>query len=159
MLKGELINLRPLEHSDLEFLYSIENNKDNWIFGSENKIFSYLELENYIKNSSTDIKKDLQHRFVIDYNGKAVGFIDLFNYCIKSVDVGIIVANEYRGNGYAKEALKLLIEYSFSTLKVDDLCCTISNDNIASINFFTSFGFRFISTQENLTSYVLENNL
>lgn len=159
MLKGKLINLRPLERSDLEFLYSIENNKENWIFGSENKMFSYLELENYIKNSSTDIKQDLQYRFVIDYNGKAVGFIDLFNYCIKSVDVGIIVAHEYRENGYAKEALKLLIEYCFSTLKVDNLCCTISNDNIASINFFTSFGFRFISTQENLTLYVLENNL
>ena len=48
MLIGKKIILRPLNSSDLSFLRHIENNSENWIFGSENKIFSELE---YLKIS------------------------------------------------------------------------------------------------------------
>ena len=51
MLKGEKIVLRPLLDSDLEFLCKIENNKENWKFGGENKQFSKQELANYISSS------------------------------------------------------------------------------------------------------------
>jgi len=37
MLVGKKIKLRSLKESDLNFLMNIENNCDNWIYGSENK--------------------------------------------------------------------------------------------------------------------------
>ena len=68
MLKGENIVLRPLQDSDLDFLRRIENNTDNWEFGSERKKYSKKELISYIKNAKTDIKVAKQYRFVIDLN-------------------------------------------------------------------------------------------
>ena len=40
MLKGENIKLRPLYLSDLNFLFEIENNTDNWKYGTENKEYT-----------------------------------------------------------------------------------------------------------------------
>ena len=66
MLKGKKIVLRPLLDSDLEFLYKIENDEENWKFGGENKQNSKQELANYISNSRIDINIAKQYRFVID---------------------------------------------------------------------------------------------
>ena len=68
MLKGKNIVLRPLKNSDSYFLKRIENNTDNWQFGSERKEYSDKELSDYIANSKTDIKVAKQYRFVIDLN-------------------------------------------------------------------------------------------
>ena len=56
MLKTEKIALRPLEKSDFYFLKRIENNTDNWQFGSERKEYSDKELSAYITNAKTDIE-------------------------------------------------------------------------------------------------------
>ena len=39
MLKGEKILLRSLLDSDLDILINIENNPDNWKFGSEKNLY------------------------------------------------------------------------------------------------------------------------
>ena len=48
MLKGRNITLRPLQNSDLDFLFTIENNKELWRYGSEKKQFTKSELSSYI---------------------------------------------------------------------------------------------------------------
>jgi hypothetical protein len=50
MLKGKNIILRPLQNSDLDFLFEIENNTKNWQFGSEKKEYNKQELLDYIAN-------------------------------------------------------------------------------------------------------------
>ena len=79
MLELEKIVLRPLRHSDLQLLQKLENNKENWIFGSEEKEYSEKELLDYISKARTDITIAKQYRFVIDAN-ESIGFIDLFDY-------------------------------------------------------------------------------
>ena len=65
MLDKKNIILRNLDRSDLDFLYSIENDEKLWKYGSERKYFSKLELEEYILNSITDIDIDNQLRFIL----------------------------------------------------------------------------------------------
>ena len=91
MLKGEKILLRSLQDSDLDILINIENNPDNWKFGSEKKIFTKKDLINYINNSSTSIKVAKQYRFVIEFSHISIGFIDLFNYTENSCEVGVFI--------------------------------------------------------------------
>ena len=43
MLKGRSIVLRPLQKTDLDFLFEIENNTENWQFGSEQKKYNKQE--------------------------------------------------------------------------------------------------------------------
>ena len=142
MLIGNKILLRSLKDTDLDLLHKIENDQENWKFGSERKKYSKQYLINYIKNSKIDISIAKQYRFVIDLNDIAIGFIDLFDYNIESAGVGLIISNDYRNQGFAKDALSLLVEYAFVNLKIKQLNATINKENIASIKLFLSLGFQ-----------------
>ncbi|MBU46302.1 MAG: GNAT family N-acetyltransferase [Flavobacteriales bacterium] len=141
MLEGKNIVLRSLRDSDLEFLEKIENNKENWQFGSEKKQYSRGELVAYIANAKLDIALTKQYRFVIDFRGALIGFIDLFDYTTESAGVGIIITKKYRNKGFAKEALEILINYAFFTLEIDHLHARIRKNNLLSIRLFNSCGF------------------
>ena len=141
MLKGKKIVLRPLQESDLDFLERIENNKENWQFGSEKTQFNRKELLDYIANAKTDIKVAKQYRFVIDLHRTPIGFIDLFDYTIDSAGVGVIISKDHRNKGFAKEALNLIVHYGFNTLKLQKLHCSIVTDNLFSTRLFTSCAF------------------
>lgn len=154
MLKSDKILLRPLKLSDLDFLFEIENNKENWRYGTENKQYTKEELTNYIANAKQDITNAGQFRFVIDFENIPIGFIDLFDYTTNSAGVGVIIAKNYRRRGFAKEALYLLSIYSFKTLNLKKLDCNIEKDNLASIKLFTSCGFELEREKKELHYFV-----
>ena len=154
MLKGENIVLRSLQNSDFDFLKRIENNTDNWQFGSEREEYSDEQLSAYITNSKTDIKVAKQYRFVIDLNNAPIGFIDLFDYTTNSASVGVIIAEDHRNKGFAKEALYLLSDYSFTNLNLVKLHCAITKDNLLSIKLFTSCGFELEKEEKELQYFV-----
>ena len=153
MLKGKKILLRSLTYSDLNFLKSIENNIDNWHFGSEEKKFSNDELTNYIENAKIDIKIAKQYRFVIVYKCSPVGFIDLYNYKNKSVEIGIIISEKYRNRGFAKESLFLILDYSLKNLGINKISATISSENLLSLMLFNSCGFKIHKTENNMIHF------
>jgi len=154
MLKSDKILLRPLQLSDLDFLFEIENNKENWKYGAENKQYTKEELTNYIANAKQDIATAGQFRFVIDLENNPIGFIDLFDYTTNSAGVGVIIAKNYRRRGLAKEALKLLSIYAFETLNLKRLDCNIEKDNLRSIKLFTSFGFELEEEEKEFQYFV-----
>ena len=154
MLKSDKILLRPLQLSDLDFLFVIENNKENWRYGTENKQYTKEELTNYIANAKQDITTAGQFRFVIDLENTPIGFIDLFDYTTNSAGVGVIIAKNYRRRGFSKEALELLIDYATNTLKIEKLHCNIQKDNLASIKLFTSCGFELEREKKELQYFV-----
>ena len=154
MLKGKNIALRPLQNSDFDFLKRIENNTDNWQFGSERREYSDKELSDYITNAKTDIKVAKQYRFVIDLNSTPIGFIDLFDYTANSAGVGVIITESYRNKGFAKEALYLLSDYSFTNLNLVKLHCAITKDNLLSIKLFISCGFELEKEEKELQYFV-----
>jgi diamine N-acetyltransferase len=145
-LKSSKVSLRPLEPDDLEILYDWENNPDNWIYSNTQKPFSRYELKQYIENSVYDIYTTKQQRFMIDALGvqnKTVGIVDLFEFDPNNLKagVGILVASEYRGKGFAKETLELLIEYCNMVLNLHQLFANITVDNEKSISLFKKQGF------------------
>tara|TARA_B100001758_G_C18317890_1_gene561559 strand:+ start:41 stop:523 length:483 start_codon:yes stop_codon:yes gene_type:complete len=154
MLKGEKILLRSLIDSDLDILINIENNPDNWKFGSEKKIFTKKDLVNYISNSSASIKITKQYRFVIEFSDIPIGFIDLFNYTEKSCEVGVFILKKYRNKGFATDALKLIINYSFNSLKLDSIHCSIDIKNVPSNKLFNNCGFKFINQKNSLQYFI-----
>ena len=77
--------------------------------------------------------------------------IDLFDFDFKHrrAGVGVLVKepNE-RFKGYGREALKLLIDYSFTHLDLNQLYCNISEENDASIKLFSNQGFKKIGLKK-----------
>jgi len=153
MLDFEKIVLRPLIHSDLQLLQKLENNKENWIFGSEEKEYTDKELLDYISKARTDITIAKQYRFVIEAN-ESIGLIDLFDYNAASAFIGIIISKDYRNQGFGKQALKLLTNYAFNVLNLSKLYCIIKEDNFASIRLFTACGFKLYTQKKEFQYFV-----
>lgn len=147
-LVGDKIFLRALEPNDLDVLYATENNTDLWHVSDTLTPFSKHILKEYIKESHRDIYDAKQLRLAICLNNnEVIGFIDLFDFNPQHQRGGIglvIINNFHRGQGYAKDALKVLINYSFSVLNLHQLYCDINQDNTASLNLFKSVGFNEI---------------
>ncbi len=145
------IKLRPLQDSDLDFLFQLENDMKSRHFSRlSNELYSKRTLKNYISNASEDISIAKQFRFVIDIENNPVGCADLFNYSLSfsEVEVGIGVLKNHRRKGYARDALKLLIEYAFNVLKVDKIHSKIHDENTSSIFLFKKLGFNYTSSNK-----------
>jgi diamine N-acetyltransferase len=81
----------------------------------------------------------------------AIGLIDLFDFDPKNkrAGIGIVIQKEVdRSNGFGKEALDLLINYSFKQLQLHQLFANIGADNVPSLNLFTTFGFEKIGVKK-----------
>ena len=142
MLKGNTIELRSLQESDLDFLYNIENDYRLWRFGSEKQDFSKQDLLEYIQNSKLDIEVNNQLRLIIVFKKEPVGMIDLYDYNGEYAGVGILVIKQFRRKGIAKKSLILLIDYCFNKLNLNELFCSIKKENIYSLKLFKSIGFK-----------------
>ena len=151
-LKGEHIFLRALEPEDLEFIHGIENDESLWELSNTITPYSKFLIKQYLEHSHKDIFEVKQLRLVIsNYKNKPLGMIDLFDFDFKNsrAGVGILVKeSKDRKLGYGREALQLLIKYSFSHLGLHQLYCNISEDNDASIKLFSSQGFKKIGLKK-----------
>jgi diamine N-acetyltransferase len=151
--------LRALEPSDLDLLYDWENNSSIWTVSNTLVPFSKFILKRYIADAQSDIFQAKQLRLMIDLveagDVITIGAIDLFDYdpLHKRAGVGILIGDEkYRNQGFASEALKLLINYSFTVLQLHQLYCSIDCDNKASIRLFEKFRFQITGEKKDWVS-------
>ncbi|MFI0431345.1 GNAT family N-acetyltransferase [Mariniflexile sp. HMF6888] len=151
-LKGEHIYLRALEPEDLEFIHTIENDESVWEISNTITPYSKFLIKQYLKQSHKDIFEAKQLRLVISsYDNVALGMIDLFDFDFKNsrAGVGILVKElNDRAKGFGSEALKLLINYSFTHLGLHQLYCNVSEENNISIKLFTKQGFKKIGLKK-----------
>ncbi|WP_308992105.1 GNAT family protein [Mariniflexile litorale] len=151
-LKGENIYLRALEPEDLEFIHTIENDESVWEISNTITPYSKFLIKQYLKQSHKDIFEVKQLRLVISsYDDVALGMIDLFDFDFKNsrAGVGILVKEPNdRSKGLGSEALKLLIDYSFTHLGLHQLYCHVSEENDISIKLFTKQGFQKIGLKK-----------
>jgi diamine N-acetyltransferase len=139
------INLRALEPEDLDFLYTTENNKYFWEISSTQTPFSKYLLKQYIANAHQDIYEAKQYRFIIcNTENIPIGMIDLFDFNPQHnrVGIGILLLPEYENNGFASEALELIIDYAFQYLNIHQIFANITADNKKSIALFEKFNFK-----------------
>lgn len=149
-LSGDKVWLRALEPEDLDFLYQIENDESLWEVSHTLVPYSKWVLKQYLANAQQDIYESKQLRLVIcNFNKEVVGFIDLFDFDPhhKRVGLGILVYSQ-QGNGYASEALQLVLNYVFNFLKMNQVYVNISEDNLLSIKLFEKFNFELIGLKK-----------
>ncbi len=151
-LLGEKINLRALEPEDLEFLYQIENNESFWEVSHTKTPFSKYILKQYLENAHLDIFEAKQLRLLIEEKStkKQVGMIDLFDFNPQHLRAGIriLIHPEFQQNGFASEAISLLINYSFSLLDLHQLFANITSDNTKSISLFKKYNFKEVGIKK-----------
>ncbi len=159
-LKGTKIYLRALEPEDLEFVYQIENNESIWEVSNTQTPYSKFLIRQYLENAHQDIYEAKQLRLAICKNdsAKAIGLIDLFEFDPKNnrAGIGIVIQNDIdRTQGFGKEALTLLIDFSFTQLQLHQLFANIGVENVSSLNLFATFGFQKIGIKKD---WIYSNN-
>ena len=158
-----MIYLRNLTIDDFNYLNSVENNKSFWKYSFQNQYYSKDDLIRFIYDSLLPIEQTNQMRFVIcnTETNEQLGFIDLFDIdFIKSqAGISILISNsENRSKGYGKLSVQKIKEYAEHELKIKNLYCNITKDNIYSIKFFKLIGFYEISKNSDLYVSSTENN-
>lgn len=144
-LETSQIQLRALEPQDIHVLYSWENNTDIWADSSTIAPFSKDILEKYIENSHLDIYAARQLRLMIVLKSlqKTIGTIDLYDFDPHNsrAGIGIYIAPEFSGKGYAYETLECLLDYCKNILLLHQVFSEVSVLNTKSLELFKKAGF------------------
>lgn len=156
ILNGSLVRLRALEPEDIDLLYRWENDVDVWKVSNTVAPFSKHTLRRFIENQQCDIYETRQLRLIIETvdDPRPVGAIDLFDVDPYNCRAGIgilIYGDQNEGQGYASQALALLVQYSFMVLMLHQLYCSIAVQNTRSFNLFRSKGFTVVGVKKDWT--------
>lgn len=139
------VQLRALEPHDIEFLYYMENDRSIWNVGVTNVPYSRHLLAAYIESSSGDIYTDKQVRLIVeDEQGVPIGIVDLVNFspAHRRAELGIVVQNEYRRQGYATSVLYKILAYGKNVLHLRQIYAIVSSRNENSVRMLESVGFQ-----------------
>src|ERR671912_1520617 len=151
-LSGKLINLRELTMDDA---ITIVNLMDYEIAKNLYQVPNPYRIEdalNFIKSSYDDFKLHKAITFAIDYKNKSIlllagtiGIKDI-DYVNKKADIGYWIGKQYQGKGIATECVKLVVNYAFDELKLEEISAYVFPDNKPSIRSLEKNGF--IKTSE-----------
>jgi diamine N-acetyltransferase len=143
-LQTDLLYLRALENSDLDFLYKLENTIEVWRVSNTVTPYSRDILKQYLEQAAADIYTTKQLRLVICAADHApIGALDLFDFepMHRRAGMGIVIQESYRKQYYASTALNLFLMYCRQHLLLHQVYCTISATNQASLKLFRKAGF------------------
>ena len=136
--------MRAAEPKDASLIYKWENDQEIWRVSETYMPYSLYQIEEFLLNNR-DLFSVRQIRFIIERkeDNKNIGCIDLYDFdpIHLRAGVGILLQKEFRKQGYAQEALQLLLNYTFNTLMLKQVYCLIDVLNTDSINLFTKIGF------------------
>lgn len=144
-LEGLKIYLRPVKITDAteEYLHWLNSEEVNQFLESRFLDFTIKSIEEYIKKMTDDentiflaiIRKDIN---------KHIGNIKLgpIHWNHRLGDIGIMIGDKNSwGKGYASEAIELLTNFAFNTLKLHKVTAGAYKNNMGSRKAFQNAGF------------------
>ena len=145
LLTNGQIALRALEPTDLDLLYEWENDATLWNVTDTIAPYSRQMLWQYLENYTADIYQQQQLRLMamLDAEKQPIGTVDFFHFnpLNNRAELGLYIAPEFRGEGYGRMVLDLLVSYARDHIGLRQLYVYISVDNAACLQLFDCYGF------------------
>lgn len=144
LLQNNILKIRALEPTDLDYFYQCENNTQNWDTSNVYAPVSRYTLYNYIQQQPADVFEAVQLKWVITLaDGTPVGMVELNNidHFNKRAEVGIFIEAAHRKKGYATQTLQLIIAYAKQYIGWHQLTAIVAQKNTASHQLFRGVGF------------------
>lgn len=143
-INNDIVTLRLAEPDDATLIYLWENDMNVWRDSETRTPYSMHQIKQFLLNNN-DLNSEKQLRLMIEdtETGTQAGCIDIYDYdeFNQRAGFGILIDEKYRGKGYAKNAIRLLAEYCFNTLLLNQIYAVILASNIESMFLFESVGF------------------
>lgn len=146
-IEASKCRLRALEEEDLEVMYGWENDMELWRVSGTVAPFSRHILSRLIEEQQYDIYATRQLRLVVEVDTPAgvaaVGAVDLFDFNPQNAraGVGVFIEQKYRRCGLAQDALLAVERYGREVLRLNQLWCSVAEDNEASLRLFGKLGY------------------
>lgn len=143
-IKTDNIALRVAEPYDADAIYRWENDMQIWRVSETTVPYSMHQIETFLL-SNNDLNSEKQLRLIIERlsDKAAVGCVDIYDYDSHNsrAGIGILIDKDHRRQGYAAQAIELLMDYCFNTLLLNQLYVYTLANNMESMLLFESLGF------------------
>lgn len=147
LLLSERVRLEPWQKRHMkQSLAILTGSRDKALFDFTNMPYPYkrkhgLDFLKRLKKGKKE-KTDIVFAIVLPKDDALIGVcgihkIDKKNHC---AEMGFWIAQQHRGKGYATEAAQLVIDYGFTTYKLNRLEIRCSTLNAASQNVIKKLG-------------------
>jgi RimJ/RimL family protein N-acetyltransferase len=144
LLRGIKVYLRPLEEEDVEFLYHISNNDIEMrrLTGTQNS-FTRAQIEGYIQRQRQDDSR-VSFGVVRKEDNQLLGEVVILdiNRNNRSASFRIALADEYTGQGYGTEAIRLILDYGFGMLNLHRIELNVYTINERAAYVYEKVGFK-----------------
>lgn len=141
-IKGDRLYLSPMNVNDAETYtrwlndkYVVEN------IGGYAKVLTVQEEKEWlIKNSN-----DYNFAIVLNDKDRLIGNISLMDVDLinQTAELGIFIGEQDdRNKGYGKEAIKLILDYGFNTLNLNNIMLKVYSFNEKAIKTYKKVGFK-----------------
>lgn len=152
-LETKRLIIRSIQPTDERVFIDMASDGSLWeIFGDCSECHKWMGefISEAIRLEAEDDPYHEYLAFAIEDKGNhaVVGSVGSSYYeDFKEVGVTYFIGAEYRGNGYAAEALQCLVDYLFERYSLKKLVATANVDNIASCKTLEKAGFSVIETK------------
>lgn len=145
------LTLKPIEESDVEFLFEIMQDKDyqkHYLERLTPKNFN--EAKNMTKKYAKDHQNEFAYYFIIKKGKTKIGILDVYKIMKKDgrCSIGYGIKKEYWSKGYASSACKLGLKFIKTKLKLHSVEATAEPDNIGSSKVLEKNGFEKIGVMK-----------
>jgi [ribosomal protein S5]-alanine N-acetyltransferase len=150
MMKNKHIHIRPLNVKDAEdsLKFQLDNRELFERFSmTRSSDFYTIEVQTErIRKYADHMSRDEEYNLGIFTNDTdtLIGSISLFQVLrgdLQSAFIGYFLDKNNNGKGYTTEAVKLMVEYAFNTIKLHRIEAGVMPHNIASIRVLEKAGF------------------
>lgn len=145
MLYGDRVTLRPMRRDDLERQWRFNNDVEFELLGGGDPPYPQ-SFERLQAEFDEQVSKGGRNGpdFAIEAEGTYIGSCGLFNLddVAGTAELGIGIGDPaYRGKGYGREALDLLLDYGFRLRNLRRIWLRVNGDNERAIRTYRAAGF------------------
>jgi RimJ/RimL family protein N-acetyltransferase len=145
MLKGEKVTLRALQREDLRREWEFHNDVEFELLtgGDPWEPQSLARLEARFDDELDKGERD-GPQFAIEADGKYIGSCGLFDFdtFARTCRLGIGIGDpDYRGQGYGRDALRVVLDYAFQLRNVRKVWLDVNGNNERAIRAYRACGF------------------
>lgn len=146
------VTIRPLEKEDAYISYKWRNDPEVFKY-TGNTYTNEISLETELDWISKVIQKMDDYRCAIVVDDVYIGNIYLTDIKDGKANYHIFIGNRgYWGKGVAMEASRLIIDYGFAVLGLDQILLKVRPQNKSAYNLYLRLGFEEISRNEKFIS-------
>lgn len=153
-ISGKVVNLRELSTDDAITIVNLMNYEIAKYLYEVPYPYKIDDALNFIKSSYKNfslhngITFGIEYKNTLESNLSLAGTIGIkeIDYVNKKANIGYWIGKQYQGKGIATECIKLIVNYAFDILELEEISAYVFPDNKPSIRGLEKNGF--IKTSE-----------